>query len=67
MREGHAIGKMYFPNDLNCIVWAIVWDPNKVIDIGEWSLCGGGQLYLVLLIDEILMDFFICPNFFRIW
>ena len=24
--------------------WAIVWDRNKAIDIGEWSICGGGQL-----------------------
>ena len=22
----------------------IVWDPNKAIDIGEWSACGGGWL-----------------------
>ena len=25
----------------NCIVWVIVWDPNKAIDIGEWSISGG--------------------------
>ena len=24
--------------------WAIVWDPNKVINIGEWAICGGGQI-----------------------
>ena len=24
--------------------WAIVWDRNKGIDIGEWSICGGGLL-----------------------
>ena len=23
--------------------WHIVWDPNKAIDIGELSICGGGQ------------------------
>ena len=28
----------------NGFVWAIVWDPNKAIDIGEWLICGGGQL-----------------------
>ena len=22
----------------------IVWDPNKAIDIGSWSICGGGWL-----------------------
>ena len=26
------------------IVRKIVWDPNKAIDIGEWSICGGGRL-----------------------
>ena len=26
------------------IVWVVVWDSNKVIDIGEWSICGGGRL-----------------------
>ena len=26
------------------IIWAIVWDPNKANDKGEWSVCGGGQL-----------------------
>ena len=26
------------------IIWAIIWDPNKVSDIGEWSICGGGRL-----------------------
>ena len=25
-------------------LWVIVWDPNETIDIGEWSICGGGQL-----------------------
>ena len=28
----------------NGILWAIVWDPNKVINIGEWVMCGGGWL-----------------------
>ena len=26
------------------MVWVIAWDPNKVIDIGQWSICGGGRL-----------------------
>ena len=25
-------------------VWVIIWDTNKRINIGEWSICGGGQL-----------------------
>ena len=31
----------------------IIWDPNNTIDIGEWSICGGGQIesfYCVLYI-----------------
>ena len=24
--------------------WAIAWDRNKAIDIGEWSICGVGRL-----------------------
>ena len=32
----------------NSIVGAIVWDPNKVIDIGEWSICGDGRLKVLL-------------------
>ena len=23
--------------------WVLVWDPNKVIDIGEWAICGGSR------------------------
>ena len=25
-------------------VFAIVWDPSRAIDIGEWSIYGGGRL-----------------------
>ena len=28
----------------NGIVRAIIWDTNKAIDVGEWPICGGGQL-----------------------
>ena len=28
----------------NGTVWAFVWDQNKVIDIAEWSMCGGSRL-----------------------
>ena len=28
----------------NGFVWVISWDPNEVIDIGEWLICGGGRL-----------------------
>ena len=26
------------------IIWAIICDLNKTIDIGEWSICGGMRL-----------------------
>ena len=25
-------------------LWVTIWDPNKVIDIGRWSMCRGGQI-----------------------
>ena len=28
----------------NGIAWAIIWDPNKTINIEEWWICGGGWL-----------------------
>ena len=28
----------------NGILWEISLGPNKVIDIGEWLICGGGRL-----------------------
>ena len=28
----------------NGMAWAVIWDPNKTIDIGKWSICGVGQL-----------------------
>ena len=28
----------------NGVVWTVVWDPNKAVDMGEWSIGGGGQL-----------------------
>ena len=28
----------------NRIVWVIVWDVNKTIDIGEWLIYGGGWI-----------------------
>ena len=31
----------------NWIVWAIIWDPNKAIDIGEWLICVGGRLKML--------------------
>ena len=24
-------------------LWAVIWYSNKAIDIGEWSICGGGR------------------------
>ena len=28
----------------NRIVGATIWEPNKIVDIWEWSTCGGGRL-----------------------
>ena len=39
-----VIGLGSFEYHYNGIVWVIVWDPNKASAIGEWSICGGGQL-----------------------
>ena len=35
-----------FEHRYHGIVWAIIWDPNKVIDIedGGQSICGGGSV-----------------------
>ena len=30
--------------------WAIVWDPNKTIDVGEWSICGDFTAYVKIYI-----------------
>ena len=30
--------------EVKTYVWLIVWDRNKTIDIGEWSICEGGRL-----------------------
>ena len=30
-------------------MWAIVWNRNIAIDIGEWPICGGGRLESFLL------------------
>ena len=37
-----------------CIVWEIIWDSNKAIDIEAWSICGGGRLdkcYIITSFD----------------
>ena len=28
----------------NDIVWAVVWDQNKAVNIWGWPICGGGRL-----------------------
>ena len=40
---------MELEHHYNDIVWEIVWELNKVIDIGEWSVCESGQLERFLL------------------
>ena len=39
--------KEYHYNDF---IWAIVWYPNKVIDIGEWSICDSDRLEVLLIV-----------------
>ena len=56
-REVVGLELEYHYND---ITWAIVWDQNKAIDVGEWSICGGGWLerfynmYIVPIYREIV-------------
>ena len=38
----------------NGIAWAIVWDPNKAINIVEWSICGYEWLEGFLYVYYIL-------------
>ena len=40
----------------NCILWVIIWDRNKVIDIVEWSICNGGQLEVIPHINDIYSE-----------
>ena len=35
----------------NGIVSAIVWEPNNVSDIGEWSICGGDRLHCLNMVE----------------
>ena len=28
----------------NGIAWVIIWDEQSPINIGDWSICSGGQL-----------------------
>ena len=34
----------------------IIWDPNETIDIGEWSICGGGRLEVLLCMNPQKMN-----------
>ena len=38
----------------------IVWDPNEVIDIGKWSICGGGRLEVLLCTYSKYIQIYIC-------
>ena len=35
------------------IVWAIVWDANEAIDIGECLICGDGQFYCLYTLKPL--------------
>ena len=45
----------------NCNAWAIIWDSNKGIDIGEWSICGGDRLerFYYSSISHVLISEFV--------
>ena len=30
--------------EVKILLWVIVWNPNKAIDIGRWSICGESRL-----------------------
>ena len=47
--EGASLGSTELEYRSNGIAWAIVWDTNEVIDIGEWSICRGWSVKGVLL------------------
>ena len=34
----------------------IAWDPNEAIDIGEWSICAGGQTERFHCINTAFID-----------
>ena len=40
----NLFGYMELEYPYSGIIWMVIWDPNKAIDIGEWSICGGGRL-----------------------
>ena len=40
----------------NGVVWAIIWDANKAIDIGEWLICGGGGLERVYCTSKLSLN-----------
>ena len=54
----HLGGWSGYGSDYNDIVWAIVWDPNKAIYVGEWSVCESGQLEILLYVIYVI----VCPS-----
>ena len=46
------------------IVWAIIWGPNKVIDIGEWSVYMWSVIKVLL---NVHIYAFICLNIYNVY
>ena len=60
-REVVSLRRSVLEYHRNCIAWAVVWISNKVVDIGEWSVCEGGRLayrgFIVIYIFIYLLRF----------
>ena len=54
---GPTLNCLFGEFDFRCngIALANIWDPNNAIEIGEWSICGGGQLERCYCISNIVM------------
>ena len=48
----------------NGIIWAIVWDPNKVMDIRELSMGGGSRLdrFYFIICLSMCMSTYLCAH-----
>ena len=49
----------------NGIVWTVIWDPNKAINIEKWLVCGDGRLvrfYYTYVNEWVQMSLLINPT-----